>query len=323
MFHSSNDADKFEDAEILERDGWSLEKTGFFKQGIERAVPLYEGKMFNLWDHQAATVVLSLEALVRQRQSADTSLAQHQDPYFHVQPFFWVREPHIEEEYRWRWIVCFKKVTSPTNERTLITSILPYCATNDSIHLLFPCQKATAPDFACLLGNISSFPLDYVGRQKLGGVNFNFFIFQQLPLLPASLYQKPCPWLSQLKTLQDWLLPRVLELTYTAWDIAPFAQDCGYNGPPFIWHEDRRFKIRCELDSLYFHLYGINRDDADYILETFPIVKRKDIAQYGEYRTQNLILEIYDAMQRAKETSKPYQTILDPPPADPRVAHKT
>ena len=69
------------------------------------------------------------------------------------------------------------------------------------------------------------------------------------------------------------------------------------------------------------NLYAINRDDADYILETFPIVKRKDIAQFGEYRTKNMILEIYDAMQRAKETGQPYQTILDPPPADPRVAH--
>ena len=63
------------------------------------------------------------------------------------------------------------------------------------------------------------------------------------------------------------------------------------------------------------------RDDVDYILESFPIVKRRDIQQFGDYRTKHTILEIHDAMQRAIKTSEPYQTLLDPPPADPRVAH--
>ncbi|MGH7600205.1 MAG: hypothetical protein ACREOI_27945 [bacterium] len=59
----------------------------------------------------------------------------------------------------------------------------------------------------------------------------------------------------------------------------------------------------------------------DYIMETFPIVKRKDEQKHGEYRTKRVILEIYDAMTEAIRTGKPYQTRLDPPPADPRVAH--
>ena len=53
----------------------------------------------------------------------------------------------------------------------------------------------------------------------------------------------------------------------------------------------------------------------------FPIINRKDEAAHGEYRTKRVILEIYDAMQQAIETGQPYQTLLDPPPADPRVAH--
>jgi hypothetical protein len=95
----------------------------------------------------------------------------------------------------------------------------------------------------------------------------------------------------------------------------------GYAGAPFRWDKSRRFFLTCELDAAIFHIYEINRDDVDYILDTFSIVKRKDITQFGEYRTKNLILDIYDAMQRAKETGQPYQTILDPPPADPRAAH--
>ncbi len=94
--------------------------------------------------------------------------------------------------------------------------------------------------------------------------------------------------------------------------------------------------MRCELDALYFHLYGIARDDVDYIMETFPIVKRKDEAAHGEYRTKRVILEMYDQMAALPKVSVPapkgegeyavpdvslWQSWLEPPPADPRVAH--
>jgi hypothetical protein len=72
--------------------------------------------------------------------------------------------------------------------------------------------------------------------------------------------------------------------------------------------------MRAELDAAFFHLYGIERDDADHIMETFPIVKRKDIEQYGSFRTKDLILQVYDAMARAERTGRTYETILDPSP---------
>jgi len=103
--------------------------------------------------------------------------------------------------------------------------------------------------------------------------------------------------------------------------LAPFARDVGYDGPPFHWDPERRFLLRCELDAAFFHLYGLSRDDTDYAMDTFPIV-RKNEKPYGEYRTKRVILEIYDAMAEAARTSKRYQTRLDPPPADPRVAHE-
>jgi hypothetical protein len=90
---------------------------------------------------------------------------------------------------------------------------------------------------------------------------------------------------------------RVAKLTYTAWDMRPFALDLGYEGPPFVWDEERRFALRCELDAAFFHLYGIGREDVAYVMETFPIVKRKDEARYGEYRTKRVMLEVYDGMR--------------------------
>ncbi len=105
-----------------------------------------------------------------------------------------------------------------------------------------------------------------------------------------------------------------MELSYITYDMEPFARDLGDEGAPFRWDEERRALLRAELDAAYFHLYVIGRDDADYIMETFPIVRRRDEERFGEYRTKRLILEIYDSMADVIRTGAPYQTVLDPPP---------
>src|SRR5262249_4918624 len=141
------------------------------------------------------------------------------------------------------------------------------------------------------------------------------FTFKQLAVFAPSKFGELCQW-SQGQKLHQWIVPRVLELTYTAYDLRGFAEDCGYTSEPFHWDEERRFMLRCELDAAFFHLYGINRRDTTWILRSFPIVKRKDIQRHGRLRTKRVILEIYDEMRRAMESSAAYQTRLDPPPAN-------
>jgi len=164
--------------------------------------------------------------------------------------------------------------------------------------------------------------------------------------LPADKYLNQCSLLGIDEDIgnrrwHSFLLPRVLELTYTTWDLKPFAKDCGYNGSPFIWDDERRFQIRCELDAAFFHLYLGTEEDwkeegtpalldhfptprhaVDYIMDTFPITKRKEEQKHGEYHTKNQILEIYDKITGSVRTGHSYQTILNPPPADPSVAHR-
>jgi hypothetical protein len=181
--------------------------------------------------------------------------------------------------------------------------------------------EAEIGDASCLLANLNAYALDFMVRQKLGGASLSFFIMKQLPVLPPRTYAQPSKWAGQDRPVKDVLLPRVLELTYTAWDLEPFARDCGYDGPPFRWDEERRFLLRCELDAAFFHLYGLNRDDTAYILDTFPIVCRKDEDKWGTYRTKDTILEIYAALAESQRTGQPYQARINPPPADSRVAH--
>jgi hypothetical protein len=122
-----------------------------------------------------------------------------------------------------------------------------------------------------------------------------------------------CAWDGSVD-VGSWLNTRSAELVFTTSLLADFASELGDSGSPFIWDPARRVLLRAELDAAFFHLYGVSREDADYILDTFPIVKRKDEARFGEYRTKRLILDVYDRMAEAMVTDEPYRTILDPPP---------
>src|SRR5262249_34361564 len=105
------------------------------------------------------------------------------------------------------------------------------------------------------------------------------------------------------------------------WDLEAFAHDVGYDGPPFHWDPERRFHLRCELDAAFFHLYGLARADIDYVMDTFPIVRKNEETSQGEYRTKRMILEVYDRMADCALHDRGYESQLDPPPADRRLAY--
>ena len=139
-----------------------------------------------------------------------------------------------------------------------------------------------------------------MARQKLQGQNLNLFILEQLPVIVSADYDRRFGNTSARDLVRD----HVLQLTYTSNDMTPFARDMGYDGPPFAWDEEERRHLRARLDALYFHLYGLSRDDADYILSTFPIVQREDMAEFGTYRTRNLTLAYMNALAAGDTTSK-------------------
>ena len=127
-----------------------------------------------------------------------------------------------------------------------------------------------------------------------------FGYYKQFPVLPAEHY-----------TDADltFIVPRVLELTYTAHDLSGWAQDLGYDGEPFPFDPDRRATLRAELDAYYARLYGLTEEELRYILdptdvmgedypsETFRVLKDKELKEFGEYRTQRLVLEAWHRIQ--------------------------
>src|SRR5579875_1925750 len=316
MFDMANDSHLFRTYTQLVNDGWELRGNVLYK-GRERCLPLYEGKMISHFDHRFGSYTLAAKP-----ESYDMDSIQHADPTCLAQPRYWVHESHMPDilSNGNKGLLAFRDIARSTDVRTAIFSIIPAVPCGNNLPLAIA-ENSRSDELLCLNTNISSFVADFIARQKAGGTHLNFFIVKQLPVLSPEQYTKVCRWESAM-TVGQWVLPRALELTYTAWDLQEFARACGYEGPPFRWDEQRRFLLRCELDAAYFHLYGIARADVDYIMETFPIVKRKDEKEYGEYRTKRVILEIYDELQRAIESGQPYRTRLEPPPADASVAHK-
>ncbi len=321
MFDMANDSGLFRTREQLEAAGCRLDGN-VFRRGDDTYLPLYEAKMVHQFDHRFGDYALLLEgtASVQLPQVPHERLA---DARYVPLPRYWVADREVDERLddRWlgEWLLGWRDIARNTDERTVIAAIIPRTGVGHQFPLALP--EASGGQVACLSANLGTFVLDYVARQKVGGTHLTFFIVNQLPTIPATAYATPADW-DRRSPLGDWIAKRVIELVYTARDLSAFAKDLGWVGPPFRWDPLRRSRLRAELDAAFFHLYGIDRDDADYIMDTFPIVRRSDERSHGEYATKRLVLEIYDAMAQAIRSGEPYATILDPPPAHVSVAHE-
>ena len=136
----------------------------------------------------------------------------------------------------------------------------------------------------------------------------DFHFVKQLPVLPPSFYRAADV---------AYVAPRVLELVYTADGMQPLADALRVSASPlaatvprapYRWDEARRALLRAELDAWFARAYGLTRDELRYILdpadvhgpdfpgETFRVLKEKETAKFGEYRTRRLVLEAWDKL---------------------------
>jgi hypothetical protein len=264
------------------------------------SVPLVEGKMVQAFDHRAASVVVNAANLMRPGQPLASSIEQLRDPNFRNAPQNWVDRAEAENRLaaHWDrdWLLCFKDVTSATNERTFIATVVPFAGIANSLIVVIP-SVASTRQVAALYANLNALVFDFVTRTKVGGLHLNYFLVKQLPVIPPGAYHE-----------HDlaFLVPRVLELSYTSSDMVGWARDLGYELSPYSYEPQRRSILRAELDAWFAHKYGLTRDELRYVLdpadvlgedypsETFRVLKKNDIAQYGEYRTARLVLEAWD-----------------------------
>jgi hypothetical protein len=271
---------------------------------LERYVPLYEAKMIHQFDHRWATYDGA--------GSRDATAAEKADPGFAPSPRYWVPEREVRDRLaakNWtrRWLMGWRDITRNSDVRTVIATAFSRLGAGNNLPLMFFASESEPQKLGALVGSLSSLVCDFFARHKVGGTHLNYFIYEQLPMLPPSAYSA-----NDLA----FIVPRVLELTYTSHSMALFARDLGYEGPPFAWDEDRRALLRAELDAWYARAYGLTRDELRYILdpadamgpdypsETFRVLKKNEIARWGEYRTARLVLAAWDAQEARPAAAK-------------------
>jgi hypothetical protein len=302
MFHMANDSGIFRTAVQLGNDGLVQEGSDWVAPGPceepKRYVPLYEAKMIHQFDHRWATYDGTDTRNVTQEENKDSG--------FEPTPRYWISIRDVMsrlslKDWTRSWLIGWRDITGVEKIRTMISGVIPAVGCGDKFLLLFP--NATASLSAALYTSLNSLVCDYVARQKVGGTSLKYFTFKQLAVIPPSTYTD---------TDLAFIVPRVLELTYTSYSMVPFARDLGYCGPPFAWDEDRRAQLRAELDAWYTRAYGLTRDELRYILdpadvkgedypsETFRVLKNSEIKRYGEYRTRRLVLEAWDRLEKGE-----------------------
>ena len=297
IFHQTNDAEAF----LSPTDLFSLgakQVGNRWSKGQSQYLPLYEAKMFRPYDHRFGSIFIRKENWINQGQTDEMTLVQHQNPEFVAQPRWWVASDAVLA--RLGSIVppamlAFRDVTRSTDDRTMLATFLPLAAATNTAPLILFDPEIGARRQCCLLANLNSIPLDFVAKRKVPHIHMNFFIAEQLPILPPDTYDDRCPW-DKKQTLEKWISDRVLKLTCTADDMRPLAEAAGFKEGVHKWKEPERAELRAELDAAYFHLYGINREDAEYILSTFQGMTDGDEGSFTPTSAASRILEAYDAL---------------------------
>jgi len=214
-----------------------------------------------------------------------------------------------------RWLMGWRDICRSTDERTVIASVFPKVGVGHTTPLFY--VNAGPKMIAAKLAMWTSLPFDYVARLSIGGTHLTYSYLKQFPVFPPSAF-----------TLADlaFIMPRVLELTYTSNAMRLWAEDLGRSGPPFAWDEARRAQLRAELDALFALKYGLNRDELRYVLdpteakggdypsETFRVLKTNEERRFGEYRTSRLVLEAFDQLSVTSIVTTPI-VVRPPEPA--------
>ena len=307
MFHMANDSKYFRTKKDLEGDEYDFVGECWMKNG-NRFVPLFEAKMMHQFDHRYGDA----KTLTRRPKNTpwprfDKTLSNLKDR--ETTPWYWVEESEFTNRKLRRtdkdyWIV-FRSITNATNERTVIASALPSVALSGKLPALTT-EQSTAKD-AALLGCLNSLVVDYCARVKVGGTDLALHYVKQFPILP------PCYF---TESRLAFVVPRVVELTYTSYSLEPFARELGFALSPFDWDDIRRAELRADLDAFFARAYGLDREDLRYIIdpadvmgddypsETFRGLKRNEMKDFGEFRTERLVLAAWDRMESGGEFAK-------------------
>ncbi len=300
VFDMTNDSRRFRRREELEElEGAYPTGKGRFDSANGEWYPLYEGKMISIYNHRYAGVRENQDSVSGRGVAVHSGSEQFGNPDFTSVPRYWVAENGLDVSSEYS--LAFNDVCNTNNRRTLISAMVPRAGYGNTLPILQAQGDLRADGLSLLLANFCSVAFDFAARQKIQSRHLNKYILEQLPIIPPDRFETVC---FGSKTAAEIVRDGVLELTYTAHDMAQFARDMGYLDdagnvkPPFTWNEGRRLVLCAKLDAVFFNLYGItDRAEIRYVYSTFPKVEREERALHeGTFRSRDLCLAYMNAL---------------------------
>jgi hypothetical protein len=306
--------------QLTERGGRVL-PTGEFQIGDDTWLPLYEGKYIHQFNHRLGTFegVPREKRFGRKAEPEEVPAEKLADPSYSIRPRYWLGKVDAERVFKRKatsapWILAFRDICRAiVDARTVQACIMPRLPCMDTITFFaFQASDDVAKKGALLVALLCSCVLDFAARQKIHGAHLTGAIAQQLPFPPPAFFDQP--FLGA--TLWDFVRPRVLELVFVSSELRHFAAELGWEGAPFRWSPERRQLMRCELDAAFFLAFGLDSEAIGCVMDSFDIVARREVAEFKEYRSKRVVLEIHERMARSQGEAE-YQSLVCPPPADP------
>lgn len=311
-FNMTSDSKLFRTAEWLRSSGYVQQAAGEWRNNSSVAIPLLVGRMIHQFDHRYADVSVNAGNLHNAAHGTVLTSTAKANPAAAPTPQYWVLVEEAGSLAAVPWVIGFRDIARSTDVRTMIACVLPHAVVGNTLPLLHGDEQFSADAASKLLANLNSIVFDFVVRQKAQSTHLNWYIVEQLPVIPPARFDDPLPAAFAAKmrseglmnghhpapTIADFVVPQVLALSYTAHDLAAFARDLGYVDeagqvlPPIRWDDEDRRRRMAALDAVFFWLYGLGADDTAYVLDTFPIVRQQDEAAFGHYRTRADILAL-------------------------------
>ncbi|UYP44195.1 hypothetical protein NEF87_000480 [Candidatus Lokiarchaeum ossiferum] len=300
IFNAASDSNLFiekKDLEKLKVESENKLSGGIWKDDKNKYLPLYAGKMVWQYDHRYQGIIKT-KAAQRNEKSFAISEEQKKNIQFYNIPAYWIKEEdfmaNLPKKWNKKWFFAFRDITGSKNERSLVCSIIPFYPSNHTLPIVYQKEdnEHNAENLCILIANFNTLIMDYIARQKISSQHMSFYVVEQLPVIPFEKYP------TNIKAL---IVNKILKLSYNSLDLEEFAKDLNFTENPFIWNEEIRLKIKCEIDAIYALLYKIERDELEKIIETFDVLEKKELDKYGSFKTKSLILDNFDKFAQKLE----------------------
>ena len=284
-------APEMRDFETLKKEGFNLQGSWFVREDGEKKeyAPVYEGKLIHQYDHRFATFagVSTKKRFGINAATVNPTEEQKTSRDFEILPRYWVSRSSFEENTSTRkinsnWNFAFRDTTNvASNFRTAVGCIVGPTAFNYKCPNLV-IEKGEAVTSALFLSLFNSVPYDYLLRQKFYGANLTKSMLMQSFVVDK---KSVMPYASNL-------LDAVASLTNTSDSVKGFCEAIKRSDLS-VSDQKERLDIRAWIDALYFHLFGFEANEIDYVFETFKIWKNKSTETWGCFLEKDRAIALF------------------------------